>query len=478
MSQVGFWARVNRLFDLAGRQTGIYLVFLGLGLCRACLGWALSLTRVAEPLAGLPLTAHQVVDLGEILGFAVVALMSTRRSPVVSETPCLPVACASLLAGLAGMGAGLALGCAPLLYASGLFAGAGYGALFLLWMELYGCLTAKSMTFAYAASYLVSVVAWLTMAGSSGTVGAVVACLGALTCGVSLVSAHRRLAAGSPSGSSASSSASPSSPAGPREAASFSGVSVRLIVWLGVFAFGYGLGDSITATGYATLVSKLGMAVPAALVVAAALFMRSFDLTVLYRISSVFMLAGLAIAFFVSGAPAVSQVLMSAANEAYCLLGMVVACSSCHRTGRNAALYCGMVSLVTLVFTQVGEAVGTALLPMGSRFALDVVAVVAVALATVFLFQERHFSEQISLRDVGKTTTEEDLLALARERGLSTREQGVFLLMVRGESTAAIGEGLFISPSAVRSHATNIYRKFGVHSRQEFDELIASEQRL
>lgn len=477
---MGFWTRINKLFDFAGGQTGICLVFLGLGLCRACLGWMLSLVRMAEQIGNLPFTAHQIVDLGEVLGFAVVALMSTRRSPVVSETPCLPLACASLLAGLAGMGAGSTLGCAPLLYASGLFAGTGYGALFLLWMELYGCLTAKSMTFAYAASYLVSVVAWLTMTGAEGTAGAVVACLGALACGVSLVSAHRRLAAGSPAGSPASPSslAGSSSPAGPREAASFSGVSAWLIVWLGVFAFGYGLGDSITATGYATLVSKLGMAVPAALVVAAVLFMRSFDLTVLYRISSVFMLAGLAIAFFVSGAPTVSQVLMSAANEAYCLLGMVVACSSCHRTGRNAALYCGMVSLATLVFTQVGEVMGTALLPMGSRFALDVVALAAVALATVFLFQERHFSEQISLRDVGKTTTEEDLLALARERGLSAREQGVFLLMVRGESTAAIGEGLFISPSAVRSHATNIYRKFGVHSRQEFDELMASGQWL
>lgn len=54
-----------------------------------------------------------------------------------------------------------------------------------------------------------------------------------------------------------------------------------------------------------------------------------------------------------------------------------------------------------------------------------------------------------------------------REGGLSTREMEVAGLLLRGHTMAAIACKLFISENTVRGHAKSIYRKFGVHSRQE-----------
>jgi excisionase family DNA binding protein len=49
--------------------------------------------------------------------------------------------------------------------------------------------------------------------------------------------------------------------------------------------------------------------------------------------------------------------------------------------------------------------------------------------------------------------------------GLTKREQEVLRLMAAGESNRAIGETLFISPTTVASHVTNIFGKLGVDSR-------------
>lgn len=246
-----------------------------------------------------------------------------------------------------------------------------------------------------------------------------------------------------------------------------------MIVWLSVFAFAYGMGDSVTNTGYATMVSKLGMAIPAAIVVCLTLFAKTFDLASLYRISFLFMLVGLSIAMLASTAPDISQILMSAANESYCALAFTIACISCHYLRQDSALYCGLIAVATLLFTQAGETVGGMIMPTGAGDILVIAVIALIATATALLFREREFSEQLMLDTSIKTMREEDLLRLALERGLTPREQNIFLLLVRGKTTTAVSDELFISQSAVRSHSANIYQKFGVHSRQEFDELVA-----
>ena len=55
----------------------------------------------------------------------------------------------------------------------------------------------------------------------------------------------------------------------------------------------------------------------------------------------------------------------------------------------------------------------------------------------------------------------------AGSAGLTSREREVLECLLRGESTSAISEELFISTSTVRNHVNSILTKMGAHSKLE-----------
>lgn len=58
---------------------------------------------------------------------------------------------------------------------------------------------------------------------------------------------------------------------------------------------------------------------------------------------------------------------------------------------------------------------------------------------------------------------------------LSGREAEVLELLVRGNGVARIAEILFLSPNTVKTHCRSVYRKMGVHSRQQVVDLFNSD---
>lgn len=62
--------------------------------------------------------------------------------------------------------------------------------------------------------------------------------------------------------------------------------------------------------------------------------------------------------------------------------------------------------------------------------------------------------------------------ALARRYDLSAREREVMELVARGNSARWIAESLCISMSTVQTHSKSIYRKLGIHSKQELIQLV------
>lgn len=63
-------------------------------------------------------------------------------------------------------------------------------------------------------------------------------------------------------------------------------------------------------------------------------------------------------------------------------------------------------------------------------------------------------------------------LEVAREQGFTPRETEIVLLFARGRTSTYIQEELFISRGTVTTHLQHIYRKAGVHSKQELLDLI------
>jgi DNA-binding CsgD family transcriptional regulator len=62
--------------------------------------------------------------------------------------------------------------------------------------------------------------------------------------------------------------------------------------------------------------------------------------------------------------------------------------------------------------------------------------------------------------------------AAAAGSNLTARELDVMVLMYRGYSSKRIAEELFVSDNTVRTHASSIYRKLGVHSKQDLMSLV------
>lgn len=68
------------------------------------------------------------------------------------------------------------------------------------------------------------------------------------------------------------------------------------------------------------------------------------------------------------------------------------------------------------------------------------------------------------------------IISLAREKGLTSREEEVFWLLAKGYKAQNISERLSISYNTTRAHIRNIYQKCDVHSQQEFIDLVESSR--
>lgn len=69
-------------------------------------------------------------------------------------------------------------------------------------------------------------------------------------------------------------------------------------------------------------------------------------------------------------------------------------------------------------------------------------------------------------------TVDERCDELARRYALTAREREILGYLAQGHTGSYIGDELLISPNTVRTHIHNIYRKFGVATRDEILELV------
>lgn len=65
---------------------------------------------------------------------------------------------------------------------------------------------------------------------------------------------------------------------------------------------------------------------------------------------------------------------------------------------------------------------------------------------------------------------------IARDHDLSPREEEVLVLLAKGRSMKHIEETLVISYHTAKAHANHVYRKLGVHSREELIELVEEQK--
>lgn len=62
--------------------------------------------------------------------------------------------------------------------------------------------------------------------------------------------------------------------------------------------------------------------------------------------------------------------------------------------------------------------------------------------------------------------------SLSQRHGLSERQREILLLLAEGNTPRAVSNQLSISPGTVKAHVQHIYKKLGVHSKEELDALV------
>ncbi|OHD13973.1 MAG: hypothetical protein A2086_10575 [Spirochaetes bacterium GWD1_27_9] len=85
-------------------------------------------------------------------------------------------------------------------------------------------------------------------------------------------------------------------------------------------------------------------------------------------------------------------------------------------------------------------------------------------------YLKNYSNKDQDLRDVSlkeNPNTLDNLNEVLKKYDISEREKDIILLIIKGYSNKDIGEKLFISPSTVKAHIYNIFRKIDVKNRHE-----------
>lgn len=138
----------------------------------------------------------------------------------------------------------------------------------------------------------------------------------------------------------------------------------------------------------------------------------------------------------------------------------------------------GAVAILALVYSGslVGNnlALGASAIDIASSWPIALCLIVAVALCVVIapvpLRQIRSAAEVGKSNDVPMDQCDKLIAAF----NLTEREGEILALLALGRSQPYIRERLLLSKSTVSTHVTHIYRKCGVHSKQELIDLLES----
>ena len=131
----------------------------------------------------------------------------------------------------------------------------------------------------------------------------------------------------------------------------------------------------------------------------------------------------------------------------------------------------------------VGRAIGGLFTTSVAMTSLVSVIVYLLAMASIFMLDERDFSAGRVFADLEKPPVPPALFdalgdackRLGHDAGLTDRELEVMELICKGRSKGYIAESLCISENTVRSHARHLYTKVGVHSKQELLDLLMEQ---
>lgn len=159
----------------------------------------------------------------------------------------------------------------------------------------------------------------------------------------------------------------------------------------------------------------------------------------------------------------------------------------CKRVGAPIIAPMGVIKVMPVV-TIIGQETAklVALAPISQQTQDIVLAgtvIVMVFLASVIVFSEKDLASTWGMRILDKgalsfEARQEEAVSsrcdeLAKQYGLTPREDEVLRLLAKGKTNAAIEKELFIASGTLKAHISHIYTKLDVHSKKDLAALFS-----
>ncbi len=204
----------------------------------------------------------------------------------------------------------------------------------------------------------------------------------------------------------------------------------------------------------------------------------------LYQSSLLFLIAGLwCIAVGTVSAIVVAAVMANAGYVLFTIFLDGLLCDACRRFDLHPYRVFGLMNVGIQVGYGVGAIAGGRLI-LGDDFATALwMFTIACLLVIVFLvfMTDRDYRSSWGTAELEEGrpsivdfygSLSETCSAVAQQYGLSRREEEVLVLLAQRKTSSEIEAELFISNSTVKSHSKSIYKKLGIHKREELLELV------
>ena len=464
---------------LAETGAGAVAVLLGFALVTVYTT-GLSLLGAYEPMpGGAGLLASAVRMLSRAAVCLVVALLPARLAPLGAHRGLL-WGCAALCAvaaGIAGIQAGFGLQLGNVVFVISTLARAAALILMFAWLELYARMDISHVVVLYVLVHLCSAaISFAIDRIPSAEVSAVVLAVVPLVA-TALFERGRSIVAEAPYAQGEPVAGDWSFP-------------LRPVVLFAAFAFcNYLVRSTLPASDHGLATAGVVVACLVALAVIARNGSGRTDLWGFYLAAFPLALAGLLGLLFDGGGFGVAASLLT--NAGYALFNVFITVALCgisFRYGVSALMLFGFAHAGGYLASSLGLFAASSMTGMTGNEATGVVVAAAVALALCFVFV---------VRDVGRDATwgvsqgssaegeprraespEEHRRAvcasLAREFGLTRREEDVLVLLARDLTANDIERELVLSNATVKSHTQAVYRKLGVHSRRDVVDLVGA----
>ena len=473
-----FWRTTDALAN--GLKVFAFPFFAAFGL-GAILFWGITI-EITGSIFSPSFFNHDAFNLSLIFSLAA-ALLAIRIKGIQAVRPIL------LSCGICSMSASIvcfalfleAVSPTLLALSGNILSGIGSTSILLLWLEALGCVTSRKMVWAYIAAVLFALYLWWGLSSWETSslwplvVLPVVSLCALIICYNSPDAIEHRAFL------DRSVDAFPTLPQLAKPA-----------FWMSSFAFTAG----VFATDGIGTPKAFGMVViifTTAIVLA--LSQKDFGFVTLCRVILP------VVAICIGGAPffAISSFFapsaLQTAKELILALGLTVSCNQAYRLRCSAAYSAGVVLLANALFLELGGIVHRTLLATFPAFLMPTIFIIALCffsctLSSYMLLKndihpirlrlihgERKLPFLPPVRDdiqqEAETGTTADTTVTLKSKGMfSKREQEVVELILLGKNPKEIGDELFISPSTVRAHISNIYGKLRVHNREDAIPLL------